>query len=45
MGVPARVMRAVDDGLRARIRGTWEHYVTEAARHRAGVFPLARTTL
>src|ERR1043166_2327992 len=25
MGVPARVVRHVDDGLRARIRGTWEH--------------------
>jgi carbonic anhydrase/acetyltransferase-like protein (isoleucine patch superfamily) len=45
MGVPARVARPVDDRLRARIRGTWEHYVSEAARHRAGVFPLARTTL
>ena len=45
MGVPARVTRAVDEGLRARIRGTWEHYVAEAARHRGGAFPLARPTL
>jgi carbonic anhydrase/acetyltransferase-like protein (isoleucine patch superfamily) len=45
MGVPARVTRAVDEGLRARIRGTWEHYVAEATRHRAGVFPFARTAL
>ncbi len=45
MGVPARVTRAVDDGLRARIRGTWQHYVVEATRHRQGVFPIARTTL
>lgn len=45
MGVPARVARPVDDALRARIRGTWEHYVAEAARHRAGAFPLARPTL
>jgi len=45
MGVPARVVRAVDDALRARIRGTWEHYVAEAARHRAGRFPLAETGL
>ncbi|MGH2669609.1 MAG: gamma carbonic anhydrase family protein [bacterium] len=45
MGVPARVKRPVDDELRARIRGTWEHYVAEAERHRAGAFPLARPTL
>jgi carbonic anhydrase/acetyltransferase-like protein (isoleucine patch superfamily) len=39
MGVPARVARPVDDTLRARIRGTWEHYVAEAERHRRGTFP------
>src|SRR6266540_1754787 len=42
MGVPARVGRHVDDGLRARIRGTWEHYVAEAERHRRGTFPIQR---
>lgn len=36
LGVPARVVRPVDDELRARIRATWEHYVREARRHRAG---------
>jgi len=45
MGVPARVVRDVDDGLRARIRGTWEHYVGEAERHRSGAFPPQRTSL
>ena len=45
MGVPARVVRHVDDGLRARIRGTWEHYVAEAERHRRGAFPIQRATL
>ena len=45
MGVPARVVRHVDDGLRARIRGTWEHYVAEAERHRRGTFPIERATL
>jgi carbonic anhydrase/acetyltransferase-like protein (isoleucine patch superfamily) len=39
MGVPARVVRPVDDGLRDRIRATWEHYVALARRHRAGNFP------
>lgn len=41
VGVPARITRTVDDGLRARIRGTWEHYVAEAERHRAGTYPIA----
>jgi carbonic anhydrase/acetyltransferase-like protein (isoleucine patch superfamily) len=45
MGVPARVVRHVDDGLRARIRGTWQHYVEQAARHRRGAFPLERPSL
>lgn len=36
LGVPGRVVRSVDDVLTARIRGTWEHYVQEARRHRAG---------
>jgi carbonic anhydrase/acetyltransferase-like protein (isoleucine patch superfamily) len=45
MGVPARVVRHVDAGLRARITGTWQHYVAEAVRHRSGAFPVERTTL
>jgi carbonic anhydrase/acetyltransferase-like protein (isoleucine patch superfamily) len=45
MGVPAKVKRPVDDALRARIRGTWEHYVEQAERHRRGNFPLQRTSL
>ena len=39
MGVPGRVARLVDPALQDRIRHTWEHYVTEAARHRRGAFP------
>jgi len=35
----------VDDALRHRIRDTWEHYVAEAQRHRAGAFPIAGTSL
>jgi carbonic anhydrase/acetyltransferase-like protein (isoleucine patch superfamily) len=45
MGVPARVVRPVDPELRARIQHTWEHYVAEAQRHRAGAFPLWQTDL
>jgi len=39
MGVPGRVVRPVDEALRARIRATWEHYVALAEQHRAGRFP------
>ena len=45
MGVPGRVVRPVDEGLRARIRETWEHYVVEAERHRAGNYPPTRASL
>ncbi len=36
LGVPARVVRVVDDTLRLRIRTTWQHYVEQARRHQAG---------
>lgn len=42
LGVPGRVVRRVDATLAARIAHTWQHYVTQAARHRAGEFPLGR---
>jgi len=40
MGVPAKVIRPVDDALRSRIRLTTEHYVALSRRHRNGEFPL-----
>ena len=36
MGMPAKVVRKVDDALRARIRGTVDHYVRLAESHRDG---------
>jgi carbonic anhydrase/acetyltransferase-like protein (isoleucine patch superfamily) len=39
VGVPARVVRAVDTALRGRIRATWEHYVELARHHAAAAFP------
>lgn len=36
MGVPGRVVRAVDDKLRERIQMTWVHYIEQARRHREG---------
>jgi carbonic anhydrase/acetyltransferase-like protein (isoleucine patch superfamily) len=38
LGVPGRVVRAVDDAMRGRIDYAWRHYVSEAQRHRAGEF-------
>jgi carbonic anhydrase/acetyltransferase-like protein (isoleucine patch superfamily) len=45
MGVPARVVRAVEAELVERIRLMWQHYVALAERHRGGAYPLARTGL
>ena len=42
MGVPAKVVRPVDQALRGRIRLTVEHYVALAKLHREGRFPLHR---
>ena len=42
MGVPARIVRPVDERLAQRIAGTWSHYVEQARAHRAGRFPLIR---
>jgi carbonic anhydrase/acetyltransferase-like protein (isoleucine patch superfamily) len=39
MGVPARVIRKVDEGLRQRIGATVEHYLALARRHRNGEVP------
>jgi carbonic anhydrase/acetyltransferase-like protein (isoleucine patch superfamily) len=36
MGVPARIVRSVDDALRRRIEHTWRNYVRLAREHRAG---------
>lgn len=40
MGVPARLVRPVDERLAKRIEGTWSHYVEQARAHRAGRYPL-----
>ena len=39
MGMPAKIVRPVDESLRARIRGTIDHYVRLSQLHRAGKFP------
>ena len=43
VGVPGRVVRKVDAVLTERIRHTWQHYVEEAKRHRAGAYKRRET--
>ena len=38
LGVPGRVVKPVEAGLRERIAGTWKHYVEMSRRHREGEF-------
>lgn len=38
LGVPARVVRPVDEALARRIASTWQHYITLSRQHRAGTF-------
>ena len=40
MGVPARIVRAVDERLAQRIADTWQHYVRQAQAHHAGRYPM-----
>jgi carbonic anhydrase/acetyltransferase-like protein (isoleucine patch superfamily) len=44
LGFPARIVRQVDEDLRGRIEHSWQHYVAQASRHRAGSFPIQPTT-
>ena len=45
LGIPARVMRPVDEALRKEIDTAWQHYVSAAARHRVGRFSLHASIL
>ena len=40
MGVPARIVRPVDERLARRIAETWAHYVEQVRAHRSGRYPL-----
>jgi carbonic anhydrase/acetyltransferase-like protein (isoleucine patch superfamily) len=42
LGFPAKVVRQVDESMRARIEHAWRHYVEKAQRHKAGDYPMAR---
>jgi carbonic anhydrase/acetyltransferase-like protein (isoleucine patch superfamily) len=40
VGIPGRVVRVVDESMKARIDHGWRHYVDQARRHRAGLLPV-----
>jgi carbonic anhydrase/acetyltransferase-like protein (isoleucine patch superfamily) len=42
LGFPAKVVRQVDESMRARIAHGWRHYVEKAQRHKAGDYPTVR---
>jgi carbonic anhydrase/acetyltransferase-like protein (isoleucine patch superfamily) len=39
LGSPAKVVKPIGEGVRARIDKSWRNYVEMARRHRAGEFP------
>jgi carbonic anhydrase/acetyltransferase-like protein (isoleucine patch superfamily) len=43
LGVPGRVIRAVDEAMSQRIEHSWRHYVAAAKRHAAGEFAILST--
>lgn len=45
VGLPARVIRPVDESAARMLEHGWRHYVDQARRHRAGTFPLAPATI
>jgi carbonic anhydrase/acetyltransferase-like protein (isoleucine patch superfamily) len=40
VGMPGRVLREVDESMRARIGLSWRHYVEQARRHRDRAYPV-----
>ena len=45
LGVPGKIVRVVDEAMRARIEHAWRHYVDQAQRHRANAFPIVTPTI
>ena len=44
VGLPAKVIRPVDDAAATHVEHGWRHYVDQARRHREGKFPIEPTT-
>jgi carbonic anhydrase/acetyltransferase-like protein (isoleucine patch superfamily) len=44
VGMPARVVRPVDEATASRLEHGWQHYVEQARRHRDAAFPILPAT-
>jgi carbonic anhydrase/acetyltransferase-like protein (isoleucine patch superfamily) len=44
LGLPARVVRPVDETIAGRLEHGWRHYIEQARRHREGAFPIQPPT-
>ena len=44
LGFPAKVVRPLDDSTSARIEHAWKHYVEKARSHRAGNYPIVKSS-
>jgi carbonic anhydrase/acetyltransferase-like protein (isoleucine patch superfamily) len=40
VGLPGKIVRALDEAARERLEHAWRHYVDQARRHRDGAFPI-----
>jgi carbonic anhydrase/acetyltransferase-like protein (isoleucine patch superfamily) len=45
VGVPAKVVRAVDEAAAKHLEHGWRHYIDQARRHRQGTFPTQLTSI
>ncbi len=45
VGLPAKVLRPVDEPTAARLEHGWRHYVERARQHREGSFPIVTPTI
>jgi carbonic anhydrase/acetyltransferase-like protein (isoleucine patch superfamily) len=45
VGLPAKIVRPVEESAREHIERAWQHYVDQARRHREGMFPIRPPTL
>jgi carbonic anhydrase/acetyltransferase-like protein (isoleucine patch superfamily) len=45
LGLPAKVVRPVDEAMESRLEHGWRYYIEQARRHREGAFPIQPPTI
>jgi carbonic anhydrase/acetyltransferase-like protein (isoleucine patch superfamily) len=45
VGLPAKIVRPVDEETASRLEHGWRHYIEQARRHREGAFPIHPPTV